>query len=73
MVKEKFKRIPQKKKLSSLILTVPLNQFIHKSIEMWLVVLNSKNPGQKMPQSKKIDFRIFCEKLPLWFTIFSEF
>ena len=34
MEKENFRRIPQKKKLSSLILIVPLSQSIHKSIEM---------------------------------------
>ena len=25
-----------------------------------------------MPQSNKIDLRIFCEKLPIWLTISSE-
>ena len=33
MEKEKFKRILQKRKLSSLILTVPPSQSIHKLIE----------------------------------------
>ena len=27
-------------------------------------VKNSKDQGQKMPQSKKIDLRMFCEKTP---------
>ena len=67
MEKEEFKKISQKKKkkkLSSLILTVFLSQFIHKLIKMWLVILNSKNQGQKRPQSNKINLRIFCEKNP---------
>ena len=61
---KKYLKKKKKKKLSSLILTVFLSQFIHKLIEMWLVILNSKNQGQKRPQSNKINLRIFCEKNP---------
>ena len=49
---------------TSLILTVPLNQIYHKSLNKQLEILNSKDWGQKMSQSNKIDLKVFCEKLP---------
>ena len=33
---------------------------------------NSKIKTRKCPNQKKIDLRMFCEKLFLWFTISSE-
>ena len=73
MEKERFKRIPQKKKKKKAFkLDFDCSHLFTKSIETWLVILNSKDQGQKRPQSNKIDLRMFCEKLPLWFTISSE-
>ena len=50
----------------------PSVKSIHNSIEEWLVILNSKIKARKGPNQKKIDLKMFCEKLPLWFSISSE-
>ena len=47
------------------LLLFPSVKSIHKSIKMRLVILKFKDQGQKMPQSNKIDLRIFCKNLPL--------
>ena len=38
----------------------------------WLVILNFKIKAWKGLKQKKIDLKIFCEKLHLWFTRNSE-
>ena len=43
-----------------------------KKKKKWLVILNFKIKAWKGPKQKKIDLKIFCEKLPLWFTRNSE-
>ena len=65
--KEGLELIPQKQKLFGLILTIPLSQIYHKKTRQWLVILKLQDQGQK-----NIDLRMFCEKLPLWFSISSE-
>ena len=70
--KKGLKLIPQRKALQAWVLTVPSVKSIHNSNKKWLVILNLKIKAKKGPNQKKIDLRMFCEKLPLWFTISSE-
>ena len=59
------------KSFTSLILIVPLSPIYHRSLNK-LVILNSKDWGQKRSQSNKIDLRMFCKKLPFDSLFFSE-
>ena len=75
--KKGLKLISQKKKKKKVLFkldfwTFPSVKSIHNSINQWLVMLNSNIKAKKGPSQKKIDLRMFCVKLPLWFTISSE-
>ena len=63
--KEKFETNTQTKAIQAWFLTVSLNQIYSQVNER--VISNLKLKDQK-----KIDLRMFCEKLILWFTISSE-
>ena len=61
-MKEKFKMNTSKQKAHRLSFWLfPSVKSIHKSMKMWLVILNSKDQGQKKHLSNKIDLGMFCE------------
>ena len=63
MEKEKFKRIPKKKKkrLSSLILTIPIYSQINRNVINNLKLKGSR--PEKGPNQIKIDLKVFMKKL----------
>ena len=63
--KKSLELIPQKQKLSGLILTIPSMKSIHNQTKLISKLQNSKIKIKKGPNQKKIDLRMFCEKLPL--------
>ena len=67
-----LKLIHQRKALQACFFIDPLNQIYSQFNKQLLVILNSKIKARNGLNQKKIDFRVFCEKLPLCFTISSE-
>ena len=65
MKKGNIELIPKKLELFVLIFTVPLSQIYSQSTKLISKLENSKIKTRKGLSQKKMDLRMFCEKLPL--------